>query len=183
MADYSNGAYLTPLNYNSEEGNARYLFEPNPPTALTDLDEFFPSGTSIGLDTSLDTGIAFYYPTYASATDSVTFETQEMPLDHSAVPDQIVHKSAGGDIAVYSQTYKNRVLDIKLVNVSETKRVRLYKFIANIVDFAHTLFDYIDETGKLYTVRYIKNSWNPRMDAWLSWTINLQLYVISITDP
>lgn len=182
MADYTNGAYYDPLLGYSAEGAARYFFEVNAPDALSALQPFYPTEKP-GLDEALTEGIAFYYPTYVGATDSATFPSQCLPLDYSETPNQTIHKSAGGQIGVYGQSYTDRVLNIKLQNVTETKRVQLYKFIANCTKYAKNTFQYIDETGKLYTVRYVSGAWKPTMKGWPLWEVTVELYVISITDP
>jgi len=183
MADYTNGANFEDIDLHSEGNSGQYLFEGNIPDPLTELNPFFPDDTSIGLDQTYSTGIVFYYPSQAGATDTVTFESQSLPLDNEITMNQTIHKSAGGELSVYGESYSDRILNIRLRNVSETKKQRLYKFIANIVKFGLYKFEYLDETGTLYVVRYIAGSLKFVMDAWLNWTVDLQLYVISKTDP
>jgi len=183
MADYDNGAYFEDLDIFSEQIGAHFLFEPGVLTPLTELQPFFPDDESIGLDESYDTGIIFYYPTKIGATDTVTFRSQYFPLDHPDDMNQAIHKSGGGKLSVYGETYSDRVLMIRLDNVPVEKRQRLYIFLRNIVKMALRTFQYEDETGTLYTVKCIDKQIGWRMKFWLKYAVEVRLYVISKIDP
>lgn len=156
MADFENGAYFsTVLDYLRSRQFCRYLFQPNPPTPITDWPPFFPNDESIGLDESLTTGIVLAYPTFGGATDTVTFAHQNMPVTAWAKKHQTLLLSGGGKHSIYDSTHKGRIIEVKLKNITMTKLHRLYIFLMNIIEMALKTFEYIDESGTLYKVRFL----------------------------
>ena len=173
MADYTNGAY-SQETYGGAMRPAQYA-EPvmGDLTELTDLANPFPDETSIGLDTSYTTGVILDYPQKAGATDTVSFESQWLPWEPSAVRNQVRMESGGGNLSIYDSGYVQKILTLYLDQVSMLKRQRLYKFLVNIVKGALHTFQYEDESGTLYTVRWIDESFTMPMHLWLKHAVSL----------
>lgn len=181
MADYTNGVYLDIIAMTGDGPVGFYLLHPNVGIPLTEMDGRFPSGTSIGLDSGTP-GVQLYYPSYGSPTDTVIFSSQELPVDCDIIPKQQLLFSGANEPSIYDSAETDKIFILHIANVDETKRVRLYKFLVNIVQFAKNEFDIMDESGDLYRVRFIDKGFPSSMYAWLKYNFDLHFWVVSITE-
>lgn len=153
MADYTNGVYLDPVEYKTKGMQCRYLMRPNIVEPYTDLQNRFPDDTSIGLDAGTP-GIQFYYPQKNGATDTVIFDEQYLPMLAKAAGKQTVLMSGGNEPSIYDSGEKDRLITVNLRQITETKIIRLYKFLVNIAQYAKNEFAYEDRSTTVYTVRW-----------------------------
>jgi hypothetical protein len=147
---------------------------------LTQIPMLFPTENSIGCDTPVDGGIVFYYPTKDSATDSVCLPSQSLPLRAPVKIPQNIHQLGSGKLSIYGRGLKNRSIELNIEQISTTKRMRLYKFLVNICDGAVKTFDYEDEAGNVYRVRWIDaadKGFGFDMFSWLMHSDTVLLYV------
>jgi hypothetical protein len=147
-----------------------------PSTPLTDIPNWFPEDTTIGLDTPQATGVKFWYPNKASATDSVQFAAGESyPIDPSDDALQVIQESGSGKVSVYDSTWKRRVIPVHLEQLTTTQRMRFYRFFNGITKRAMRSFQFEDEGGNLYTVRFWGSILAAPMEWWLNHTFDIDL--------
>lgn len=182
MADYTDGAYFGDVDYYSEYPDAHYFcIGEQAPTFLEELKPHYPCDISIGLEHIIPGGIMLYYPTKASATDSVALEGRWLPLKPSDKFRQKVMQSAGGEFSIYDSGFTDRIYEMYLGDlVPEATRERLYILLRNICRGMLRPLQVQDETGILYTMRFMDNvDW--AFVHWLKWNITLHFYVEDVT--
>lgn len=142
---------------------------------LTDLpDNWFPEDTSIGLD-GASNGVKFWYPDKAAATDSVQLRSQQYPLRHRDMLNQHVHELGSGKLSILNATNSGKIIPVSINGVPTEKRQRLYKFLRNIVVGVLKTFQFEDEAGGLYTVRYWGKVIAMPMEYWLQHVVEIEL--------
>lgn len=184
MADYDNGVYLDPIGYLTKGILGQYLMHPNVIEPYTDLQNRFPDDTSIGLDSGTP-GIQFYYPQKSGATDTVIFDEQYLPMIAKAIGKQTVLMSGGNEPSIYDSGEKDRLITVNLRQATETKIIRLYKFLVNIAQYAKKEFAYEDRSGTTYTVRWWDKTFPYDMHHFVAgiggyYDIAINLWVVSI---
>lgn len=141
---------------------------------LTDIpDDWFPTDTSIGLDTP-QIGVKFWYPTKATATDSVQLKSQTYPAPKDAL-NQTLTEMGSGKLSILSRTKSRQLYPVNIQIVPTEKRQRLYKFLRNIAVGAMKTFEFEDEAGGLYLVRFVDKIINIPMKFWLKHTVFINL--------
>lgn len=137
-------------------------------------DDWFPEDTSIGLD-SASTGVKFWYPNKATATDSVQLRSQQFPLKHRDELNQNVHELGSGKLSILNATNSRKIIPVSINGVPTEKRQRLYKFLRNIAVGVLKTFQFEDEAGGLYTVRYWGKVIAIPMEHWLQHVVEIEL--------
>lgn len=170
---------LEALNLISSLNSVMYAFgdmvrPTTPDTQLLELpDDWFPSETSIGLDTTSN-GVKLWYPDKATATDSVQLKSQQYPQPRDEL-NQIIHELGSGKLSILSSTHSNKILPVNVRGITTEKRMRLYKFLRNIVVGAKNTFEFEDEGNGLYLVRYVGKIIGMPMEFWLIHTAIIEL--------
>jgi hypothetical protein len=156
-ADYTNGVYFPTLEdfHWSRQWCTYFTYYPSLPDPLTDWQNFFPEDTSIIGSQSYQTGIVFAFPGLPNSSAVVAFEHQSMPVTAEASRNQTLLLSGSGEYSVYDAASKHRIIEVKLRNITMTQLHHLYIFLVNIAKGALNTFDYLDESGTKYTVRWI----------------------------
>jgi len=144
-----------------------------PSTPLTDLPNWYPTDTSVGLDAASD-GVKLWYPTKATATDSVQLRSQKYPAPKNIL-NQVKHELSSGKVSIYKRTNTNRIIPVNIEGVSTTQRMRLYIFLVNICDGAIKTFEFEDEGGNLYLVRWWDDISDMPMVYWLDHLVEINL--------
>lgn len=178
MADYINGADLEFLTFYSVPPYVVPLGSTFIPTPLDEMRNQFPDDEHIGPDTPYDTGLILAYPSIYGASDTVTFESQWLPVDSDTRHNQTRLKSGSGIISIYSSGHKDRIYEIKLNHVPMEKIERLYIFLNNIIEGAKRTFEILDESGTVYTVKWWDENFPRSMRWWMKHEIVLHFLVI-----
>jgi len=147
------------------------VYSPTP--AITSIPNWFPTDTSVGLDTPTN-GVKFWYPTKATAIDSVQMKSQQYPAPKDAL-NQIRKIMASGKVSIYAKTNSERMLPVSIRGVPTEKRMRLYIFLRNIVIGAKKTFEFEDEGGNVYLVRYWDDIIDMPMEFWLRHVVQIIL--------
>lgn len=146
----------------------------SPSEVLTDIPDWFPTDTSVGIDTPLTSGVKFWYPTKAGVSDSVELKSQHWPAPKDAL-NQIRHELTSGKVSIYNRTNSNRNYPVNLRGIPTEKRMRLYIFLRNIVVGSTKTFQFEDEGANLYTVRFWDDIIDMPMEYWLQHVIQVNL--------
>jgi hypothetical protein len=181
MADYDNGAYLTPIAIEANMHLGQYFFMPNTVTSYTSFQNRFPDDTSVGLDSGT-AALQLYYPQKAGATDSVIFESHHLPVVSRVRGKQLVHLSGANEPSVYDSGHKDRLYEITVRNINETKMERLQIFLCNIVKFQLNQFDLEDQSNTVYTCRWWEQELPRVMHHDLLYDVTFVCWVESITE-
>lgn len=144
-----------------------------PSIPLTGIPNWYPTDTSVGLD-SASNGVKFWYPTKATVSDSVQLRSQEYPAPKNAL-NQVRHELSSGKVSIYGRTNTKKILPVNIEGVSTTQRMRLYIFLVNICDGAKKTFEFEDEGGNLYLVRWWDDISDMPMVYWLQHLVQINL--------
>ncbi len=174
MAQYE--AFEFPgLNYFSKINGWFYLDLKGKPSSISGISDDFSLIENMGPDTEEPGTIGFYYPSYTAYSVSVVLKSQRLPLMRNYDLRQKIFESPGGNVYSYTEATENKQIELKIMGLSKQKLKRLLTFFIKIVKGVKEEFDFRDEGGNIYRVRFMEDELLYRQTAYDKWEVKIRL--------